>query len=232
MALPQNNFNGHAALQAAAQVRPLLTLTIYNHAVILRREEGDGGAVEYPVDPSEMANALAAKAKFSTGFLTPNTLFVGQDGSERTVIEFRPAQVTGIWLEGSEDALRVPLPPLVMVRTTRAHASPAYQVYAVKRKPKSPKEPLFWAPLPHVQGGVCWGTVALPSPDSLKGSSLSEDWGQFLGSRFGNHTVDGKSKSHKGDVRTLYYALQNEMSYPLGDLVKAGKKTLADLMKV
>lgn len=223
------SFDGTAALLAADQVRPLMTLTVYKHAVIMRKDLDGAGAVEYPVDPSQLAQALAAKASFSTGFLDGNTLFVGQSGSERTVIEYREAQITGLWLEGMEDPLRVPLPPLIMARTTTADRSPTYRVYAVKQRPQSPKERLYWAPLPHVNEGVCWGTVAHPSAAALKSSSLNEDWTQFLGSRFGNHSVSGKSKSHKGDVRSWYFELAGRPDYPLDDLIPAKKLTLAAL---
>ena len=70
-----------------------------------------------------------------------------------------------------------------------------------------------------MRGAVCWGTVAQPSAKSLAGTSLKEDWRQFLGSRFGNHNVEGKSQRHQGDIRSFYFALTGEALYPLDDLV-------------
>jgi hypothetical protein len=231
MALPQISFSGPAVLAAATQVQPRVTLLVYDHAVILRKETGNGGMAEYPVDPSQIAQALAAKATFSTGFLSRNTLFVGESGLRRKVIEYRPAQLTGIWLEGAENPLRVPLPPLVMVRTTIGDQNAQYQVYAVRGRPASGRVRLYVAPLPHVSGGVCWGSVAKPGAEALSGISLAEDWRQFLGSRFGNHTVQGKSKTRDKDIRQMYYDLVGKDAYPLHDLIPANRK-LDDLMKV
>lgn len=210
--------NSHGLLETANQVRPLVTLTVYNHAVIMRKDTPDG-VEEYPVDPAEISKALAAKHSFSSGFVDRDTLFVGQSGSIRTVIGYRRAQMTGLWLEGSDEPVRVPMPALIMVRSATGLTRASYEVYAVRGRPKSDKCALFRAPLPHVNDGVCWGTVALPSASSLQGTSLTEDWRNFLGSRFGNHSVNEKSKRQPKDIRKLYFELEGESSYPLDDLI-------------
>jgi E2/UBC family protein D len=236
-ALP-TTFTGRESLSVADQLKPICVLTVYNHAVILRKAaEHGGGYVEYPVDPSDIAEAIAAKAAISTGLLTSNTLWVGQSGTDRTVIEYRPPQVTGLWLEGSEEAVRIPLPPLVLVRHTRGNQNPTYELYAVLERPQSEKDLLYVAPLPHVSSGVCWGTVQRPSESALRGNSLEEDWRNFLGSKFGNHTVENKSKRQPKDIRKLYFELHGRAdTYPIDDLIplRQGKweKHLSDLFKV
>jgi hypothetical protein len=230
MALVQTNFSGQNALKAAEQVQPLVSLFVYEHAVILRKDASSGGFEEYPVDPTQIAKALASKAVFSTGLLSRNTLYVGESGVRRRVIEYRPAQITGIWLEGVDNPLRVPLPPLVMARSTNG-TNIEYQIFAVRGRPASGRVKLYYAPLPHVRGGVCWGSVARPGDESLSGVTLKEDWRNFLGSRFGNHSVDEKSKSRRKDIRQKYYDLIGQAIYPLDDLIPA-KWTLSDLMKV
>ena len=42
----------------------------------------------------------------------------------RVVAEYRKPQLTGVFLEGSADAVRVPLPGLVLVRVSRWQAAP------------------------------------------------------------------------------------------------------------
>lgn len=235
MVLPPLTFTGRQSLAIADQVKPICVLTVYNHAVMLRKE-GDGGYTEYPVDPAMIAEALAAKATLSTGLLTPNTLWVGETGLDRAVIEYRPAQVTGLWLEGSDVPLRIPLPPLVMVRRTRSFQNPQYELYAMLERPQSDEVLLYLAPLPHVDGGVCWGTVERPSESALRQNSLVEDWRNFLGSRFGNHSVTNKSKRHPDDLRKLYFEIEGQPEYPLDDLIPyrqgSWEKQLKDLFTV
>lgn len=157
----------------------------------MRKREGDA-ITEYAVDPAQVAVALAAKVTFDTGLLSGDTLLVRQDGVKRIVIEYRKAQKTGVYLDGSDTALRIPLPPLVMLRATSEDRSPSYAVYAVKRRPTSLEVALFHAPLPNVfnGGNICWGSVQRVSDEALVGASLAENWSMLLGSPFGDHYVE------------------------------------------
>jgi PRTRC genetic system protein B len=199
---------------------------------MLRRAEGER-ITEYPVDPAQVASALAAKITFDTGLLDGNTLLVQQDGVKKTVAGYRPPQKTGLFFEGAETALRVPLPGLVMIRTTAVGRSPHYEVYAVKRRPESLDVPLFHAPLPNVfnSGAICWGTVPRLSETALASTSLSGDWTMLLGSPFGDHAVGGKSKRDPHDIRKLLISLEAKKTrtYPKGDLIPA-RKTLAQAL--
>lgn len=194
---------------------------------MLRRQEGDL-VTEYPVDPAQIAAALAAKVRFDTGLLAGDTLLVRQDGTRRTVVGYRPPSRTGLFLEGTEEALRVPLPPLVMIRTTVGDQTPTTRVFTTKTRPASLDVPLFHAPLPNVfgSGAVCWGTV--PRAD---GSDLSEVWNRLLGSSFGSHAVTGKSKRQPNDIRQHLLDLNTRKvrRYPVGDLVSA-RQTLAQVL--
>lgn len=99
--------------------------------------------------------------RFDTGLLSDNTLLVQQEGVKKIVVEYRPPQKTGLYLDGSETALRVPLPGLLLIRVTAEDKNPQYGVYAVKKRPPTLNEPLFHAPLPNVfpagtsAGGRC-----------------------------------------------------------------------------
>lgn len=199
---------------------------------MLRKTDGEQ-TTEYPIDPAQVALALAAKVTFDTGLLGGNTLLVRQDGVKRTVVEYRPPQKTGLFLDGSEAALRVPLPALVMIRVTAEDKAPVYGVYAVKRRPETLDIPLFHAPLPNVfgSGAICWGTVQRVTDSSLQSAGLAEDWTMLLGSSFGDHAVGGKSKRHKQDIRKLLIDLEARKArrYPTGDLIPV-KKTLAQVL--
>ena len=104
-------WNGQA-LSAALTEQPSLILSFYSFGVMLRKCQ-NGLTSEYPVDPGQIALALAAKITFDTGLLGGNTLLIRQDGLKKTVIDYRPPTKTGLFLDGSETALRVPLPGLV-----------------------------------------------------------------------------------------------------------------------
>ena len=199
---------------------------------MLRKTEGER-VTEYPVDPAQVASALAAKLTFDTGLLDSHTLLVRQDGVKKTIAGYRPPQKTGLFIDGAEAALRVPLPGLVMIRTTAAGRSPHYEVYAVKHRPGSLDTPLFHAPLPNVfnSGAICWGTVPRLSDTTLVSTTLASDWTMLLGSAFGDHAVSGKSKREPNDIRKLLIALEAKKAraYPKGDLIPV-RKTLAQLL--
>jgi len=197
-------------------------------------EKCEGNRVtEYPVDPAQIALALSAKVGFDTGLLTGNTLLVRYEGVKKTVVEYRPPAKTGLYLESSEAPLRVPLPGMLMIRVTAEDKSPQYQIYAVKKRPDQIDTPLFHLPLPNVftSGSICWGTVPSASEAALKRASLVEDWVVFLGSRFGDHGCNGKSKSHPQDIRQKLIDLEQRHVhvYPKSDLVPA-QRTLAEAL--
>jgi hypothetical protein len=219
-------------LQTALNELPSLSLDFYSYGVLLRKREGDA-VTEFAVDPAQIALALSAKAGFDTGLLTGNTLLVRCEGVKKTVVEYRPPGKTGLYFNGSETPLRVPLPGMLMIRVTAEDKSPQYQVYAVKRRPDSLDTPLFHLPLPNVfhSGSICWGSVPVVSEAALKGSSLADDWAVFLGSRFGDHGCNGKSRSHPQDIRQKLIQLEQRKArvYPKSDLIPTGR-TLAQAL--
>jgi hypothetical protein len=226
-------FDWHGrSLQAALSEQPSLSLEFYSYGVLLRRREGDA-VTEYAVDPAQVALALAAKVTFDTGLLSSDTLLIRQEGVRKTVVAYRRAQMAGVYLDGSETALRVPLPGLLMIRTTNEDRNPNYAVYAVKRRPAALDAALFHAPLPNVfsSGSICWGTVQRVSDMALSGTSLSEDWALLLGSPFGDHACAGKSRSCPQDIRQQLIQLEAKGArrYPTADLIPA-RKTLAQAL--
>lgn len=223
--------DGHL-LATALTEQPSLTLSFYSYGVIMRKREGDM-FTEYAVDPAHVASALAAKVTFDTGLIADDMLLVRQEGVRKIVVGFRKAQKTGIYLDGAETALRVPLPPLLLIRVTSDDSQPSYHVYAVKKRPTALDVPLFHAPLPNVfqQGGICWGNVQRPAEEALRGGSLRADWQMLLGSPFGDHAVSNKSSRFPADIRRMFIDLEARKArvYPKSDLIPV-KKTLADLL--
>jgi hypothetical protein len=207
-------------------------LSFYSFGVMLHKRDGDKVS-EYPVDPAQVALALSARVRFDTGLLSDNTLLVRQEGVKKTVVEYRPPQKTGLYLDESDTALRVPLPGLLLIRFTTEDKNPQYGVYAVKKRPVALDVPLFHAPLPNVfsSGSICWGTVQQVAETALNGTVLAQDWAVLLGSRFNDHGVSGKSKAHPADIRQMLIALEDRKArvYPKSDLLPA-KKTLAQVL--
>jgi hypothetical protein len=220
------------ALEQVLTEQPSLVLRFYSYGVMLEKCEGDW-VTEYPVDPAQIALTLSAKVGFDTGLLTGNTLLVRYEGVKKTVVEYWPPGKTGLYFEGSEAPLRVPLPGMLMIRVTAEDKSPQYQVYAVKKRPDQLNTPLFHLPLPNVfnSGSICWGSVPTTSETALKSGSLAEDWAVFLGSRFGDHGCNGKSKSHPQDIRQKLIDLEKRhvRVYPKSDLIPA-QRTLAQAL--
>src|SRR4051812_29014390 len=97
---------------------PTLQLSFYPYGVIMRRPTEEGGFTEYAVDPAQVAEALAAKTSFDTGILNPNTICIMVEGIRRIVVEYRRPQRTAVFIDGSDEPLRVPLPGLLMIRIT------------------------------------------------------------------------------------------------------------------
>lgn len=214
---------------ANASQSPSLTLEFYAHGVIMRT-----ATTAYPVDPDRIAKVLSGSIHetFSTGLLDENTLFVWQRGDKKIIISWRKPQMTGLWLEGSEDAIRIPLPGMVMKREYTRGGSVSYSFWAAKRRP-SAKTPLYHCPLPNVHhSGSCWGSVSRPPEAVLESSNTDLDWQNWLGSPFGNHSVSGKSKAYQDDIRQLMLVLHKDKvkRYPVSDLIPS-KIMLGDIVK-
>lgn len=219
--------NGQA-LQGAMSEEANLSLNFYSFGVTLRKREGDQIS-EYPIDPAQAAVALAAKVTFNTGLLTGDTVYIHMEGVSKTIVEYRKPQITGLFFDDADVALRVPLPGLLMIRKTNGDKAASYAVYAVKKRPDTLDIELFHAPLPNVfnSAAVCWGTVQRVSDEALSGASLTEDFAMLLGSSFGNHAVSGKSRTHKDDIRQKLIELEAKKArrYPTSDLIST-RKTL------
>lgn len=215
-----SGWNGRILSKALTE-QPQLTLKFYSFGILLHKRTEHGFA-EYVVDPAQVAMLLSAQLTVDTGIITPGTVLVRTDGGASVIAGYRRPQMTGIYLDGADGALRVPLPGLLLIRRTVEGHRPDYNVYAIKTRPRSLDAALYHAPLPNVYGtgNICWGSVTRvdADPDS---TSLDADWASLLGSPFGDHTVGGKSRRYPKDVRKCLIRLEREgrSCYPITDLV-------------
>ena len=231
--MPNDISDGLSALDEAICEQPRLTLNFYSYGILMRQRREDGSQTEFAVSPEQLATVLSAKVRFESGLLTSSTIYLCAEGVKRIVVEYRPPQKMALFLDGTDHPVRVPLPGLLMLRVTTANDNPRYAIYAVKDRPQTLESPLYHAPLPNVgRADVCWGSVKKVSEASMAGSSLAEDWQQFLGSLFTNHSVSGKSKRYPGDVREHLLNLESRKArvYPKRDLIKLDFK-LSDILR-
>lgn len=206
-----------------------MTLSCYRYGMVLRQTQPDGAVSEYAVDPAQVGTLLSAQVTLDTGLLSPEVLLVRRTGARELRLHYRAAQRTGLWLEGSAEPLRVPLPPLLWALTHTDGGGWQAQVWAVKARPKTLDVPLFHAPLPNVfhAGSICWGNLRLdPQADAATLMAL------FWGSPFGNHAVHNKSRAYPQDIRQQLLALEGARSYPRRDLIPTGRTLSAQLEKL
>lgn len=217
--------NGPILFEALQQ--PVYTLRFYSFGVTLEyTDPASGEQVSYAINPADLTGIFGKESLgFSSGLLADDIIYTGLQGGRQQLLSYRPPQVTGIYLEGSDRPLRVPLPGLLLYRAA-GHGGhrPDHRLFAVQARPTALDEKLFHAPLPNVysRGSICWGTVEQAAA-SAQVVSLAQDWAQFLGSTFGSHMVDGKSKQYPADIRQQFIALDAAGAevYPLDDLVPA-----------
>lgn len=215
------------------QAEPTLTLKVYPFGVLMQRKTPIG-CQEYLIDPAQLALQLAATVRLETGLLSPNTLYIAQEGVHKLVIEYRKRQKTALFLEGSDAPVIIPLPEMVLFRRTTEKGLPEYRIFAVRERPTDLKTKLYHVPLPNIydDGRICWGNVQQLQAQQLTSSILVEDWKILLGTHFGSHSVTRKSKSHPGDIRQKYLEMENRKSrvYPKSDLI-AANRTLEDVLE-
>lgn len=214
--------NGPILLEALQQ--PAYTLRFYTFGVILEYVDPASGAqTAYAINPADLTGIFGQESLgFSSGLLADDIVYSGLRGGRQQLLSYRPPQVTGLYLEGSDNPLRVPLPGLLLYRAAgQGGHRPDHRLFAAKARPASPDEKLYHAPLPNVysRGSICWGTVEQTTAGAGL-VSLVQDWAQLLGSPFGSHMVGGKSSKHPADIRQQLLALDaaGAETYPLDDL--------------
>jgi hypothetical protein len=223
--MSENQTSSMSALGSLLAQPPQLSLHVYSYGLVMETFE-NGASSRYPVSPEVVARTMGQNFRVSTGLIATDILAINQGSLETQIVHYRKPQMTGIWLDGSDEPLRVPMPGLILVYTFWSSQNDC-SLFAVKRKPRSLKEPLYHAPLPNVyaNGSICWGNVKHPTAAITSQGILTMTgvWQQLLGSPFGNHSVSGKSASAKEDIRKQLIKLDGEKlrKYPAIDLVKS-----------
>ena len=205
---------------------PRLRLDFYPTAVLLSRWEEDGRIIAHPVSVHDVVSACTNIA-LSSGLLPPNTLFWKQQANRPAIGIYVPARRWQMQVDsaGGDEArtYHIPMPPLVFVGSGNA-----YQIYAVKRRPRDGHEQLYHAPCPnvHQHGGICSGNTPFPvcSPQTIEAAL-----GLFMeNSLFNGDLGRGKSHHYPDDVRELWAKLEGKRRFPFSQLIGCGR-VLRDL---
>ena len=199
-------------------------LDFYQDAVVLYWLD-NGVITTRLVSARDIVMAMLAEVELGSGLLPDNTLWWAQGKNGVEVGLWRPPQVWKVALAikafQAPRRFNLPMPGLIFV----CSPAKAPKVFAAKKRPRSPKEHIFHAPLFNLfgDGRVCPGTHRFPE----KVSEIPES---FFTSFFSMEaSYGGRSKSHPDSLLTLWEELDGKRRYPLGDLVKAG--TLEDIMQ-
>lgn len=177
------------------------------------------------VSALDIAHALSRELTVSTGLLSPDTLFW---------CNTRDGEVEGIWVEpgvrtlalqeragGQPTRYTIPTPGLIFLCKS---GTPPW-VFAVKRRPTKPTDPVYKAPFYNVfaNGRVCPGTHKFP----VERGNIPDSFFRSFFSPTGDY--DDRSKKHPSTLKNLWKELGGRKTYPLKDLVAHG--TVQDLMQ-
>jgi len=206
-------------------------LYIYEESIVMQDVTKDNAAFKV-IDPLDLANALAGEMSFGSGLLpgdedTMNTLWWTNSKDGQVTAVWMPPGVRRLALsvkdDGPPERYDVPLPGLIFL------CRPGFPpwVYAVTRRPASPKDKAYKAPLANVydNGNSCPGSHNYP----VAVAAIPE---HFLRSFFTHHVQGQRSKKHSGDITLMWQELDKAgaKQYPLGDLYYHGP--VSDLMSM
>ena len=183
--------------------------------------DNETGAVTSHAVAAEDVAASFTQVKLSSGLLPKDAIFWKQQAQTMTLGIYVPARRWRVHLSlgGEAQQLQLPMPPHLFV----GHGQ-SYSIYAVKKRPTNPFDPLFHLPAPNVgsSGSICQGNTPFPtcSADTIH-KALKLFWEQSL---FNSHLAGKKSVSHSGDVRQLWQELAERKRFPLRELVSMNKR--------
>jgi PRTRC genetic system protein B len=199
-----------------------LRLDFYGSSVLLHCIE-KGAISTRMVSAHDVAMALLNDIPLHSGLLPPNTLWWSQSAAADIALWVKP-QIwpVAVMLKPSEppQRFRLPMPGLIFI----CRPSQAPRVYAVKRRPTSPQDIVYHAPLfnVHADGYTCAGSHRYPA-------EITEISKSFFTSFFSiDGAMQGRSTSHTDSLFALWQELDGKKKYPLNDLVPYCK--VQDLM--
>jgi len=204
-----------------------LNLLFYDECIIAQRYDKKGVPQEpYLVDPAQIGTSLAGLSLLGTGLLPENVLFWGMlEGHPRLGI-YIPANRWTVAIKSRQQALKIPLPPLVFI----GHRYD-YSLWAVEGRPTNENAQIYMAPCPNTSvAGVCRGNAPFPSAAP---ATIWPAWEVFITSRFNDDLGEQKSKAYPRQIIDQWLALDEEGAeeYPMDDLVRVTNLTLGGLIK-
>jgi hypothetical protein len=177
------------------------------------------------VSPQDIALALLKDIPLGSGLLPENALWWQHrtDGSP-VVALWRAPRIwpVALQLEPFKPPRRFNLPMPGLIFVCRPGSPPV--VVAAKKRPTTPEEPIYQAPLYNVyhNGNTCPGSHKYTE-------DISKIPEEFF-TAFFTQTLGGQvSKKYGGDLLKLWGSINGRKRYPLRDLVPFGK--VADLLK-
>lgn len=178
------------------------------------------------VSAREVITALLSTVPLGSGLLPPDALWWKQGNIGTEVGLWVPPKVWMLALQTQPmkppERFKIPMPGLIF----GCIAARAPRVFAAKKRPVSPSDIVYHAPLFNVynNGESCAGTHKYPS-------ILEEIPKSFMVSFFtGSAHFSGRSQKYPSDLLDLWRELDaaKAKKYPLDDLVKVG--TVEDVM--
>jgi len=199
-------------------------LDFYQDSIILYLVD-KGVITTKMVSARDIALALLREVPLGSGILPAGALWWAQGKEGVEVALWRPPRVWPVALVREAfkppTRMKLPMPGLIFI------CSPGRppRVYAAKKRPTSPEDTIYHAPLFNIfdDGRTCAGTHKYPEdleelPESFFTSFFTKD------AQYRN-----RSKKYPDDLLKLWEELDGKKRYPLGDLVPLGK--VKDIMK-
>jgi len=208
------------SLPSSLEVSPdelQVRLDFYGSAVILQRLE-NGAISTRMVSARDVAMALLSDIPLHSGLLPTDTLWWSQDVTAEVALWVKP-QVwpVALMIKAGKPSRRFRLPMPGFIFVCRPGQAP--RIYAAKRRPESPKDKVYHAPLFNVfgDGRTCAGSHRYPE-------KIEEIPQSFFSSFFSiDGATHGRSKKHPDSLYALWEELDGKKRYPLGDLVPWGR---------
>ena len=171
------------------------------------------------VSARDVTMALLREVPMTSGLLPQGTLWWAQRRGGPEVALWRSPRVWKVALQVEAfkppRRFKLPMPGLIFI----CHPGRPPRICAAKKRPTSPRDAIYHAPLFNVfrDGGVCAGTHKFPPnieeiPESFFTSFFTVE------ADYGN-----RSKKYPGDLLKLWEELDGKRKYPLNDLVPAGR---------
>ena len=170
----------------------MITMKTYPGGIEVSYVDNSGATITKIIDPEELAAALSAQSKLTTGILPLGTRGYWRSNAKEYAIYQIPEHIRKIsYLDNK--TFTVPIPDLIFfialnVSDTAVRQLSQIALFATKGLDYTDDTPLYCFPYGnvwHETGNICWGSVNIPTMNSIRGViSIAET---FLGSVFNGH---------------------------------------------